>query len=308
MNKQSMNNKKLPFWTITGLIDAEGSFLVNIASDKSRKLGYAISISLEMGMNYKDITLLKNIKYTLGLGNIYYNKNDLTYKWKVSSINELCDVIIPFLKQYYLVSQRRVDYELFVKIAEIIKLKRHLSAEGLQQIVDLKSSLNIGITKDLIASFPNTTISCKHKYDFKFIPDPYWLSGFSKGEACFFIRIYDSPNSKLGCAVQTVFMITQHSRDKNLLEGVAKLLDCGRVKKRKTEAYDYIVTSFESVRDKIVPFFEKYPLTGHKYLNYTDFKKVVHIIDKREHLAFQGMQTIKNIKKGMNTGRKDIGT
>jgi len=46
------------FLLITGLIDAEGSFIVSVSRDKNRKLGYNISISLEMGLNYKEKILL----------------------------------------------------------------------------------------------------------------------------------------------------------------------------------------------------------------------------------------------------------
>jgi len=74
------NNNKLNSWAITGLMDAEGSFGVNIIADGSRKLGYIISAHVEMGLNFEDKALLEKIKATLGVGNIYYNSKDNTYK------------------------------------------------------------------------------------------------------------------------------------------------------------------------------------------------------------------------------------
>ena len=53
-----MQNNNLKFWYITGLIDAEGSFIVTVTEDNSRNLGYNISISLEMGFNHNDKNLL----------------------------------------------------------------------------------------------------------------------------------------------------------------------------------------------------------------------------------------------------------
>jgi hypothetical protein len=126
-------------------------------------------VSFELNLNYK--VLLENIKYTLGVGNIFYNSNDKTYKFKVSNINELSDVIIPHFKKYYLITQKRVDFELFSKIIEIIKNKEHLTKEGLQKIVNLKSTLNLGISDNLMKDFPETIINERDVYNNINIPD-----------------------------------------------------------------------------------------------------------------------------------------
>jgi len=104
------NMKKLNYWFITGLSDAESSFVVNIIKDNTRITGYIIQVSFELGLNYKDKALLENIKYTLGVGNIFYNSNDKTYKFKVSNINELFNVIIPHFERYYLITQKHIDF------------------------------------------------------------------------------------------------------------------------------------------------------------------------------------------------------
>jgi hypothetical protein len=52
------------------------------------------------------------------------------------------------------------------------------------------------------------------------LPNPFWLTGFTEGEGCFYISIYKSSRSKLGFAVQLVFKITQHSRDLTTLKGI----------------------------------------------------------------------------------------
>jgi LAGLIDADG endonuclease len=197
--------KKLNFWFITGLADAESSFVVNIIKDKTRSTGYNIQVSFELNLNHKDKLLLDNIKYTLGIGNIFYNSNDKTYKFKVSNINELNDVIIPHFKKYYLITQKRVYFELFSKIIEILKNKEHLTKQGLQKIGNLKVTLNLGISNSLIENFPETILNKRDIYNNINIPDPNWLSGFSEGESCFYISIYKSEKSKLGLAVQLVF-------------------------------------------------------------------------------------------------------
>lgn len=55
--------------------------------------------------------------------------------------------------------------------------------------------------------------------------------------------------------------------------------------------------------DKIIPFFDKYPLQGVKALDYADFKRGAIIVKARGHLTKDGLDQIKNIKAGMNKGR-----
>lgn len=126
------NLNKLNNWTITGLIDAEGSFGVNVIKNDRSKLSYFITIYLELGMNYKDKALLENIKETFNSGYIIYNSRDKTYKWKVSNLDDINKKIIPHFKKYFLLTQKRADFEIFVKIINIINTKKHLTTKGLQ--------------------------------------------------------------------------------------------------------------------------------------------------------------------------------
>ncbi len=72
--------------------------VLSFIKDNTRTTKYIIQVSFELGLNYKDKALLENIKYTLGIGNIFYN-NDKIYKFKVLNINELFNVIIPHFKK-----------------------------------------------------------------------------------------------------------------------------------------------------------------------------------------------------------------
>ena len=298
--KEEVKMIKLHPWTLTGLIDAEGSLGVNITRDSSRKSGYIITPFLEMGMNIKDKFLLERIQATLKAGNIYYKPSDKTYRWRVTNTNQLSNIIIPHLNTYPLLTQKLADFELFKKIIEIINHKNHLSIEGIQKIVNFKASLNLGLTDNLKAFFPNTVPAPRLKFNSKRILDPYWLSGFAEGEACFFISIYKSPKSKLGLAAQLVFKITQHSRDKPLLLDITKFFECGRVENRKGEACDFVVNSYNDILNKIIPFFQNFELQGSKNYNFENFKNVVEIMKDKKHLTESGLKEIKEIKNKMN--------
>lgn len=165
--------------------------------------------------------------------------------------------------------------------------------------------MNLGLSDNLKNYFPDTVLVSKPNVSFTGIPDPNWLSGFAEGEACFYVSIYKSLKSKLGMAVQLVFKITQHSRDIELLKGIADYFSCGRVENRKTNACDFTVNSFKSFEEKIIPFFLKYPLQGSKLLNFQDFKKVMDIMKVKGHLTQEGLDEIQ-IKANMNQERQKL--
>lgn len=95
----------------------------------------------------------------MDVGNIFFNQSDNTYKFKVSNIEELYNVIIPFFKKYNLLTQKKADFVLFTQIISIIKRKDHLTTEGLQRIVNLKVNLNRGLSDNLKKFFPQYNCS-----------------------------------------------------------------------------------------------------------------------------------------------------
>lgn len=62
--------------------------------------------------------------------------------------------------------------------------------------------------------------------------------------------------------------------------------------------------NFSDLSNKIIPFFDKYPLFGVKFLNYQDWCKIAELISQGAHLTAEGLEKIKLIKLGMNTVRK----
>jgi hypothetical protein len=81
--------------------------------------------------------------------------------------------------------------------------------------------------------------------------------------------------------------------------------DCGKVRKRPDQlAVDYIVTKIEDLTDKVIPFFEKYPIIGVKALDFEDFCKAAKLMKTKAHLTASGLEQTRKLKVGMNTGRK----
>ena len=292
-------------WYVSGLVDAEGSFGVTLVKKESSVTGYSVLIYFEIALNKKDKQLLETIKQVLGIDkNLYYNENDNTLKLKISNLDVLIKNVIPHFNKYPLFTQKRVDFLLMCKIIELVEEKKHLTKEGLNEILNIKAAMNLGLSDKLKNEFLIVKSLTRLSIDTG-IPNKDWLEGFMEGESCFFVRVYNSPKSKLKLAVQLAFIITQHSRDKILLENISKLLKCGRVETRKSgDACDFVVTSFKDFTKYMIPYWKDYPLIGNKSKDCLDFIRVYEIMLNKGHLTEEGLTKIVEIKNSMNTKRE----
>lgn len=60
------------------------------------------------------------------------------------------------MEKYPLITQKLVDYQLFKCVVDLMNRKEHLTPAGLQEIVNLKASINRGLSDTLKSAFPNT--------------------------------------------------------------------------------------------------------------------------------------------------------
>jgi hypothetical protein len=123
------------------------------------------------------------------------------------------------------------------------------------------------------------------------------------GKGCFIINIQNSSSNKLGYSVNLRFQVAQHFRDAQLLRSFEKYLGCGSVYKQSEYAVVFNVTKFSNISEKIIPFFDKFPLKGVKALDFVDFCKVAELMKTKAHLTAEGLEEIRQIKAGMNRGR-----
>ena len=103
-----------------------------------------------------------------------------------------------------------------------------------------------------------------------------WVAGFSMGEFNFFIALQKS-NTKSGLSVSLRFSIAQHSRDKLLLEKFVNFFVGGSVMNyKKRSLSEFITAKMDHIVEHIIPFFDKHPILGSKYLNF--------LISRKRHL------------------------
>jgi hypothetical protein len=165
--------------------------------------------------------------------------------------------------------------------------------------------MNRGLSDKLKINFPNVQYVSRPVFDVQDIKDLNWLAGFVDAEGYFYVKSLKNNLYSLGYKVTFVFSVTQHVRDEKLLTKFIDLLGCGKIEKASTrpDAVNYRVNKFSDIKDKIIPFFQSYPLRSIKGWDFLDFIKAVDIVAVKGHLTSEGLKKINSLKSGMNRGR-----
>lgn len=285
---------------ITGFADGEGFFGVSISKNNKLKSGWQIQLRFVIGVHMKDAFVLEQVKDYFGVGITFKDRSDYI-KYSVQSMVDL-QIIIDHFEKHPLKTQKYVDYVLFKQVFNMIKNSEHLTDEGITKIVSIKSSLNWGLSENLVSAFPAIV-----PYEKAGITPnissifPYWLAGFTSGEGSFIVTIFKS-KTVIGYAVRLTFQLTQHTRDEQLLLNVVNYLGCGKLYRDK-EAYILKITKLSEIHDKIIPFFIKYPILGVKSEDFHDWCLIADLMKQGKHLTEQGLKQIRSIKSRMNKGR-----
>lgn len=283
------DKSKLQAYWVTGFSDAESTFSIRIAKDKSRLLGIRILPVYSIELHIRDIKVLYKIREFFNVGSVKVRIRDgkSTGIYSVQSIKDLIGVIIPHFIKYPLITQKQADFILFSLVVNLINNKEHLTEEGIYKILSIRASMNKGLTASLKALFPNIVGVERSIISNQIIKSPYWLVGFVDGEGCFYLKITKSRK------VSLVFSISQDSRDSSLFNVIKDYLGCGVIEKVSTRPNEVnlVVYSLDDLVLKIIPFFENC-LISQKYLDFNYFKEVSSLMLNKEHLTEEGLKKI----------------
>ena len=288
----------------SGLIDGEGSFSIIIDKNKIRKIGWRVQLKFQIGLHTKDLNLLCLLQeYLGGIGSIHLARNRDIANYSIDSVKDLYK-LIDHLERYPLLTQKAADLLLFKKAVELVNSKAHLTYEGLKELINIKASMNLGLSDALKSEFSGCTpVERPVINNDNFIISPKWLSGFISAEGNFDVRI-PSTNSKLGYRVQLRFRISQHSRDYILMQKIAEYFGSGKIYKYGGKhAVSLTVVEFEPITNTLIPFLNENPIIGIKLYDYMDWCKIHSLMFNRSHLTVEGINSIRKIKSGMNRGR-----
>lgn len=127
------------------------------------KLGWRAELKFQIGLHTKDLNLLYLLQQHLGgIGSIHLARNREIVNYSIDSsphrgrgilppsggedsIEDLNKLIV-YLEKYPLLTQKAADFLLFKKAVKLVNNKAHLTVEGLYEIVNIKASINLGLS------------------------------------------------------------------------------------------------------------------------------------------------------------------
>ena len=102
----------------------------------------------------KDLPLLQAIKAYLGGIGRFAKHGKTTIQYTVTFKEEL-RLILDHFDKYLLMTQKRADYILFKRSLDLFYNKEHLTKQGIDKIVAIKASMNLGLNEELKLAFPD---------------------------------------------------------------------------------------------------------------------------------------------------------
>ena len=136
-------------------------------------------------------------------------------------------------------------------------------------------------------------------------PIGYYIAGFVDGEGSFHVAIQRNPSTKFGWQVIPELHISQHERNKHVLEMIRSALGCGYLKPNarqnpKDKTWVLVVRNRQDLLKKVIPFFERYPLLTTKRHDFQKFAAIVHRLDAGEHQTVEGLRALLILAASMN--------
>lgn len=104
------------------------------------RLGVQVLISFVITQHVRDVEMILKFKSFFCCGTLIRNKD--TVQFRIRSIRDLSSRLFPLLKDYPLQTQKALDAKAFIHVHRLIIGKAHLTESGLQEIRNIKSTIN----------------------------------------------------------------------------------------------------------------------------------------------------------------------
>ena len=130
-----------PQW-LAGFTDGEGSFMINIFQSQTNYTGFQVKLVFQITQHERDEKLMRSWIELLKCGKIFKNRE--AFDFRVFKLSDILNIIIPFFKKYPILGMKALDFDDWCKVAELMKNKMHLTAEGLEEIRKIKAGMNKG--------------------------------------------------------------------------------------------------------------------------------------------------------------------
>jgi hypothetical protein len=127
---------------LAGFTDGEGSFNVSFRKRDDYRIPWKVSLCFNISQ--RDRIILSLFKRYLKCGRIRERKDGVIY-YEVNNLTSILEKVIPFFTQFgFLSAKKKRDFSKFRKIAKLMSEGKHLSQEGIKQILKIRAEMNDG--------------------------------------------------------------------------------------------------------------------------------------------------------------------
>ena len=298
---ESLDGKNLlhPYF-VTGFSDGESSFIASVTNNPNYLLNWVVSTKFKISLHLAELPLLLSIQeFFGGIGFITKDLKNNNVSYTVTKLDDLVNVIIPHFKSFPLLTQKHLDFILWSKIVNLMYNQEHLNEKGLQEIINLKASLNNKLTPSLQTAFPNVIPAERGEMEIiTKITEPQWLVGFISGDGSFSASSKDTKRN----AFRVRFLITQHARDLELLKVIKSHFgDIGGIYKNG-DSFNYEVGSYKDCYNYILPFLLENPIpsVSLKYKNFKIWEEILNTLISGTHKTEIGVSQINALLSTLN--------
>lgn len=205
-----------------------------------------------------------------------------------------------------LITSKQLNYLDFKKAVELIYYAE--TNININEIIFLKSKMNKARSIEDKFNFCNNS---------NIILESNWVQGFIDGEGSFQCDLqYRTTKTNSYYLINTSLQIKQNNHEVAVLDAIKSFFqnqygatgflkpayntkDLNTILNLNRNATTYWITQ----SNIIIDFIESYPLYTRKILDYLDWKQIVNLKSNKAHLTAEGIDLIKKIKSGMNSGR-----
>ena len=139
-------------WVI-GFVDGEGCFSIGFVRQSggsgrsAYRTGYQVSHEFAVTQGAQSIACLELLKSFFGMGQVaanrrYDNHREHLYRYVVRRRKDLIETIIPFFRANPMLTTKQQNFEKFALCVELVDEGRHLSCDGLADIVEIAQTMN----------------------------------------------------------------------------------------------------------------------------------------------------------------------
>ena len=136
-----VENKEIPdpYW-LAGFTSGEGCLAVSVRKSATYKLNERVELIFQITQHTRDEVLIRSLIKYFDCGRVSKTREIIDYQ--VSRFSDLENKIIPFFKEYQILGAKSKDFNDFCNVNQIVKEKKYLTKEGLEQIKKIKDGMN----------------------------------------------------------------------------------------------------------------------------------------------------------------------